>query len=294
MSKVRGKHRALLDKPVREHYADYTSRGGQAAFSTFAKYRPSNVRTMMNTNLRQCLCEYCANVDLKLRALGNVFQMNNCRIRHKFHAMELSMCEGGGKCCAYRTCSECGVSKLGDYLAPVKDHQGLLSWHRWTTKKVTLAGTKKTATAGKEVTRKVLERRGGTIDELLKELLEEVAFLSEHLFRANWQHKQFEALRARQPFPQKTVIMVMDFAENYACQYQDKVQSAHWNHNQVTIHPISSYYACSSCDGVVNESLVFISNDLTHDYHAVQNFVSTTMQHHAAWYHECALAIWES
>ena len=73
--------------------------------------------------------------------------------------------------------------------------------------------------------------------------------------------------------------MVMDFAENYACQYQDEVQSAHWNHNQVTIHPISSYYACSSCDGVVNESLVFISNDLTHDYHAVQNFVSTTMQH---------------
>ena len=75
--KVTGKHRVLLDKPVREHYNDYASRGGQAAFSTFAKYRPSNVRTMMKSNLRQCLCEYCANVDLKLRALGNAFDLIN-------------------------------------------------------------------------------------------------------------------------------------------------------------------------------------------------------------------------
>ena len=203
------------------------------------------------------------------------------------------MCEGDGKSCAYMTCSECGVGKLDDYLPPVKGYQGILSCHRCTTKKVTLAGKKMTSTAGKEVTRNVLERRDGTIKQLLEELLEEVAFLSEHLFRANWQHEQFEALRAqhcgrnttgatlraRRPFPPKTLVMVMDFAENYACQYHDEGQSAHWNHNQVTIHPISTYYACSSCDGLVNESLVFISNDLTHDYHAVKNFMTATMKH---------------
>ena len=208
-------------------------------------------------------------------------------------AVELSMCEGDGKSCAYMTCSECGIGKLDDYLAPVKEYQGVLSWQCWTTNKVTLAGTKMTATAGKEVTRKVLERRDGTIKQLLEELLEEVAFLSEHLLRANWQHEQFEALqarhcgrnttgatlRARRPFPPKTLVMVMDFAENYTCQYHDEGQSAHWNHNQVTIHPISTYYACSSCDGLVNESLLLISNDLTHDYHAVKNFMTATMKH---------------
>ena len=82
--------------------------------------------------------------------------------------MELSTCEGDGKSCAYRTCSEYGVGKLDDYLAPVKEYQGVLSWHRWTTNKVTLAGTKMTSTAGKEVTRKVLERREGTIKQLLE------------------------------------------------------------------------------------------------------------------------------
>ena len=234
---------------------------------------------MMKSNLQQYPCEYCANVDLKLRALGNICQIFNCRIRHKFQAVGLSMCEGGGKSWAYRTCSECGAGKLDDYVAPVKAYQGVLSWHRWTTKKVTLAGTKMTSTAGKEVTRNVLERREGTIKQFLEELLEEVAFLSEHLFRSNWQHEQFEALRAQRPSPTKTLVMVMYFAENYACQYQDKGQSAHWNHNQVTIHPISTYYACSSCDVLVNESLVFISNDLTHDYHAVKNFMTATMKH---------------
>ena len=156
---------------------------------------------MMKSNLRQCLCEYCANVDLKLRALGNVCQIFNCRIRHKFHAVEMCMCKGGGKSCDNRTCSECGVGKLDDYPAPVKEYQGILSWQCWTTKKVTLAGTKMTSTAAKEVTRKVLERRDGTIKQLLEELLEEVAFLSEHLFQANWQHEQFEALRAGRSFP---------------------------------------------------------------------------------------------
>ena len=85
-------------------------------------------------------------------------------------AVELSMCEGDGKSWAYRTCSECGAGKLDDYLAPVKDYQGVLSWQCWTTNKVTLAGTKKTAMGGKKVTRKMLERREGTIKQLLEEL----------------------------------------------------------------------------------------------------------------------------
>ena len=36
VSKVTGKHRVLLDKPVRDHDNDYARRGGQAGFSTFA------------------------------------------------------------------------------------------------------------------------------------------------------------------------------------------------------------------------------------------------------------------
>lgn len=73
--------------------------------------------------------------------------------------------------------------------------------------------------------------------DLLQELLQEVGFLSEHLFRANWQHQQFEHLRKLSPFPSHLLTMVMNFAENFTCLYQHEVQAAHWHHEQVTIHP---------------------------------------------------------
>ena len=41
----------------------------------------------------------------------------------------------------------------------------------------------------------------GTLSELLAELKPEVVFLAEHLFRANWQHQQFELMRTATPFP---------------------------------------------------------------------------------------------
>ena len=64
------------------------------------------------------------------------------------------------------------------------------------------------------------------------------------MFRADWQHRQFIVMRGATPFPMVTVCMVMDFAENFTCQYQgdSKVQAAHWHHEQVTVHPTVSYY----------------------------------------------------
>ena len=34
--------------------------------------------------------------------------------------------------------------------------------------------------------------------------------------------------------------MILDFAENYACRYQDEIQSVHWGRSSATIHPIDS------------------------------------------------------
>ena len=58
----------------------------------------------------------------------------------------------------------------------------------------------------------MLVTKKGTLSELLAELKPEVVFLAEHLFRANWQHQQFELMRTATPFPHNTVGMVLDFA----------------------------------------------------------------------------------
>lgn len=34
----------------------------------------------------------------------------------------------------------------------------------------------------------------------------------------------------------------LDFSENYVCVSQMEIQSAHWGHNQISIHPVAAYY----------------------------------------------------
>ena len=124
-------------------------------------------------------------------------------------------------------------------------------------------------------------KHAGSVAELMEELKDEVVFLAQHLFRANWQVKRFESMRTSHPFPPATVGMVLDFAKNFTCTFQDEVQAAHWHHEQVILHPIVSYYQCTQdeCEETVTESMVFISNDKNHDHHAVFQFTREALRH---------------
>ena len=73
--------------------------------------------------------------------------------------------------------------------------------------------------------------------------------------------------------------MILDFAENYACDHQDQVQIAHWTLNQATVHPIVTCYPCDKCSQITTESLVFIYDYLKHDKHGVHNFIETSVDH---------------
>lgn len=127
--------------------------------------------------------------------------------------------------------------------------------------------------------RKALPTKTGSVADLIEELVVEVLFLAQHLFRADWQHRQFKA--SKEKLKHGTVCMVLDFAENYTCTFQNEVQAAHWNHQQVTLHPIVTYYPCPQpdCSDTMMESVVLISDDLKHDHYAVRCFEQTTLQH---------------
>lgn len=66
------------------------------------------------------------------------------------------------------------------------------------------------------------------------------------------------------------MIVLCDFAENYAFVVQDKIQSFHWNNNQATIHPFVIYY----CDNnnLQHINYVIVSEDLHHNTVAVHLF----------------------
>ena len=55
--------------------------------------------------------------------------------------------------------------------------------------------------------------------------------------------------------------MIQDFAENYRTFYQDEIQSAHWQYEQATVHPVICYYQCQEkgCWETVTESIICIT-----------------------------------
>ncbi|VDI13633.1 Hypothetical predicted protein [Mytilus galloprovincialis] len=93
---------------------------------------------------------------------------------------------------------------------------------------------------------------------ILKVKLEPFA---KHIFDAKWQAQQFKKITMA--VPEKWAVMCLDFAENFTCLWQDEVQGAHWSYDQVTLHPIVSYYNCpkENCKNIVEESIMFIERN---------------------------------
>ncbi|XP_033122022.1 uncharacterized protein LOC117121038 [Anneissia japonica] len=112
-----------------------------------------------------------------------------------------------------------------------------------------------------------------SVEEMYKELLKEIETFSAHSFHAQWQHDQYNKITEN--IPEATVIMVMDFPENFTCFYQNEIQGAYWGKNVVTIHPIVCFYLCPQHNVPVREYLDFI----TADSHAVAEFVTRAVTH---------------
>ena len=136
-----------------------------------------------------CLCEYCLNVELKLRVINKTANKNNMNIgiMDKYQINILSMCEKTvnevyyQKKCIERNCKKCGVNKVKEKLMPlienanVKDSTGNIS------------------------KLKVLIDKSGTLEDCVGELLIEVSCLSMHMFSAQWQYNQFKEIKNNVP-----------------------------------------------------------------------------------------------
>jgi hypothetical protein len=115
-----------------------------------------------------------------------------------------------------------------------------------------------------------------SLGELLKALLVQLLPWAHHIWMARWQYQQFKILKTN--LPQNVLLTVADFSENYRCSYQDEISSAYYSYEQVTIHPIQSYYRNEQGE-VVEESVVFLSDDHVHDYLTVAECNDLLYQH---------------
>ena len=78
------------------------------------------------------------------------------------------------------------------------------------------------------------------------------------------------------------VMLVMDFAENRKASYATEVKSAHFGKGQWTLHPIVAFFNDPSLECLRQHVIMVLSDDIAHDYHAVQKFTEVALQNLAA------------
>ena len=249
----------------------------------FIKLRPKNVKTQKHRRLFQCLCEYCENVKLKITVVNRLAEkakLPDLKLKNEYEAVDAVRCPKQEETerfhklrCIDGKCNDCGTKLLKDKLRPLLeiDDQSEVEWNRWQTVITVNPKTQKNISKRQEV------KKSGTREELIDELMEELKFLSIHLFQAQWQQQQFATLNNN--IPEKTVSITMDYAENYSCFYQNEIQGAHWSKDSVTVHPCICKYRCPTDGELVDEAVDIVSDNLNHESHAVHVFLNHVIQH---------------
>lgn len=84
-----------------------------------------------------------------------------------------------------------------------------------------------------------------------------------HVHRVKVQYGQ--SRRLKEILPSNHAICHMDFAENYTCGFAEEIQSAYFDKNAVTLHPVVIYYTKEETENdVKHKSLVLVSDELSH------------------------------
>lgn len=302
-----GQPKQILDLTTSKlHKRFSTEIGLRVSLSKFRKMRPGFVLTVKNHRFNQCLCEYCVNVDEKLKVLVAHLQKSNftssTTLSNKFDLVNLTLCPKiDGKPhrqldCIKRLCSDCSPCNLSRHLKPFLDEAGdqEIKWSVWVTEKFVTKGTQpknpdkaesvpKTAEVDEEekavkyISKKVLHDSVGSLSTIVSELEHDLKTFPEHLFVAQWQRTQLQTLKSN--LPESWILCIEDYAENFRTVFQDEPQSAHFHYQQATMFTVVSYYKCLDCVQQVEHSTVFVSDDIVHDAQAVAQMETALEEH---------------
>ena len=124
-------------------------------------------------------------------------------------------------------------------------------------------------------TRWMLQKESGSCLILLNKYLEQLNKISLHQFMKIWQLKQFNI--SLQNLRKGQVLLVHDFSQNLLLYAQDEVTAAHWDHEQVTLHPTVVYYV-GPCGKMIKEEVIHMTNNRKHIEKTVAVFQNKTIE----------------
>jgi len=205
--------------------------------SKFYELRPPHVVPVKETPHNVCVCVKHANFLFLIEALSPFINLKKTTTSVFEAFLEIMCCKIDREECMKSDCKECRydvktVMNCDDYSMMTK----LKQWEKKDTLQV--------------------YEQINTLEMVTKELNETLCNFKLHFFVKRRQSEYFEELKKN--VRGDTAVLQMDFAENYSIILQDEIQSAHWQHSQVTI-----FTCCIWLKGEI-KSYVVISDDLSH------------------------------
>ena len=226
--------------------------------SKFAELRPPQVCLCSETPRNVCLCRYHENTSLLLECVRRHVPRKVFKSSTEF--VSSVVCSNDDPQCMLNTCEECRNAQL--FQSSIVDHipdeekQLKTTWCAWET----VGGVQ------------VKVQKAGILGDVLRLLTSSAPQFLKHCFIKRKQSAVFEEKKRTAQADGDSVVLQVDFAENYTAAYQDEIQSAHWNQKQVTIF---TSVAWSDADPL---SYVVVSDSLDHDKKAVATFLVRAVQ----------------
>lgn len=114
-----------------------------------------------------------------------------------------------------------------------EDNKKEIDWNKWEY--ITIEKD----TAKKRVVSCVAKKT--EVKEFFDELAKDLEPMAMHICRAEWQHQQLKT--CIETLSQNEVCLIMDYAQDYMCRFKNETQTAFFEQNQVTFHPMMAYYS---------------------------------------------------
>lgn len=232
----KGKPLFLLECTYTAAYRDFKKSHPSinVGYVKFIELKPKNVRHLKALERIVCCCRPCENKKLILKALNNVIKkdasLSSLRVMTEKDLSDITLCPydpvGFPEMkCLERKCGDCGVKQISEHYTPLCEKHGTdeVVYEEWRIIKETRAVRDgKGGKVVKQVTSLKCTSQTATVTEIVKLVEDSLPSFSAHLHRARWQQHQFKLLKEH--MPPKSSVVVIDFAENYACGMQNEVQ----------------------------------------------------------------------
>lgn len=252
----------LLMAPLHECYAEFKNRhqnepNFKIGISKFCSLKPKNLILYGSSGVRaQSVCQKHENFKL----LTTVNRMPDVLNNYKT-CIQKFICEIPSFKCFLLECENCPKQEsiqviLRSFLE--NNQSELIEYKQWVY-------------INKRCTMKIISENKSNFLTTFSNQLEG---LITHDFVAKEQSSFLKNLRNN--LKTGDYLVLMDFAENYACNVQNFVQAYSFNNEQITIHPFVIYFKCD--EGIQHKSFVIISESLSHDSIAVHLYIKKMIE----------------